>query len=119
MRRILSFLIALIAVTAMTAQTMNVKLGQVVYQMPASQVDEMLFSEGTLLTVMERPFTISDISEIYIDDTEVEDNTVSVKYDGATATVYVAGNIAKHVSATVSGAHVSIEQDDDVSEEIT
>ena len=119
MRRILSFLIALIAVTAMTAQTMNVKLGQVVYQMPASQVEEMLFSEGTLLTIMERPFTISDISEIYIDDTEVEDNTVSVKYDGATATVYVAGNIAKHVSATVSGAHVSIEQDDDVSEEIT
>lgn len=119
MRRILSFLIALIAVTAMTAQTMNVKLGQVVYQMPASQVEEMLFSEGTFLTIMERPFTISDISEIYIDDTEVEDNTVSVKYDGATATVYVAGNIAKHVSATVSGAHVSIEQDDDVSEEIT
>lgn len=115
----MSFLIAIIAVTAMMAQTMNVKLGQVIYQMPASQSEEMLFSEGTLLTIMERPFTISDISEIYIDDTVVEDNTVSVKYDGATATVYVAGNIAKHVSATVSGAHVSIEQDDEVSEEIT
>ena len=119
MKRVLTLLCAFVAVMAATAQTMNIRLGQVVYQIPADQADEMLFTGGTLLTVMERPFTISDISEIYIDHSTVTDNTVQVNYDGETATVFVAGNVARHVSATVSGAHVSIEQGDDVSEEVT
>lgn len=118
MRRILTFLVTLAAVMALSAQTMNVRLGQVVYQIPADQAGEILISDGTLLTVLERPFAISDITEIYIDKTEVTDNTVQVDYDGATATVYVAGNIARYVSATVSGAHVSIEQDASVDDSV-
>ena len=118
MKRILSFFAALAVVTAVTAQTMNVRLGQVVYQIPADQAEEMLFTGGTLLTVMERPFTISDITEIYIDKTEVTDNSVQVAYDGTTATVYVAGNIARYITATVNGAHVSIEQGDDVDDSV-
>lgn len=119
MKRFLLFFSVLMAAMAVTAQTMNVKVGQVVYQFPASQFGDALFEGGTLLTVMERPFYISDISEIYIDRTEVVDNTVSVKYEGSTATVFVAGNVARMITAEVSGAHVLVEQSDEVDEEIT
>ena len=119
MKKITLLLTAFMTAMAMMAQTMNVKTGQVVYQIPAAQAGEMLFTGGSVLAVMARPFNISDISEIYIDDTEVANNTVSVVYDDLTAMVYVAGNIAQYISVTVSGAHVDITQSDDVSEEIT
>ena len=119
MKKIILLFVALIAVMALSAQTMNVKTGHVVYQIPAEQAGEMLFANGTTLTIEGKTFTLSDIDEISIDDTQVTDNTVSVQYNGAEATVYVAGNVAQYVTATVSGAHVSIVQGSDVSEEIT
>jgi len=54
-----------------------------------------------------------------IDNTEVTDGTIGVVYDGASAKVTVAGNIAQYVTPTVSGAHVSIAQSDDLATEIT
>jgi len=49
----------------------------------------------------------------------VTDGTIGVVYDGTSAKVTVAGNIAQYVTPTVSGAHVSIEQSSDLAEEIT
>lgn len=54
---------------------------------------------------------------MYVDESEVTDNAVSVVYDGTSASVTVAGNVAKYVDATVTGAHVSIEQSSDVSDD--
>ena len=54
-----------------------------------------------------------------IDNTEVTDGTIGVVYDGTSAKVTVAGNIAQYVTPIVSGAHVSIAQSDDLATEIT
>lgn len=104
---------------AATAQTLNVKVGSVVYQFPASQAGDMTYSDGTTLTIMGKAFTLSDISSMTIDNTAVTDNSIGVAYDGSSALVTVAGNVAQYVTPTVSGAHVSIAQSDDVAEEIT
>lgn len=46
-------------------------------------------------------------------------NTVEVVYNGTTATVAVADNIAQYLTVTQSGAHVSIAQNDSLASEIT
>ena len=98
------------------AQTLNVVTGSVTTQFPAAQTGAMTYSEqGTALTILGKTYSTADIDRLYTDDTEVEDNTVSVAYDGTSATVTIAGNVAQYVSATVSGAHVSIIQSSDVS----
>ena len=93
-----------------TAQTLNVKVGNVIYQFPASQTGDMEYSDGSTLTVMGKTFTLSDISSMTIDNSEVTNNLVSVEYGTSSATVRVAGNVAQYVDAEISGAHVSISQ---------
>ena len=95
---------------AATAQTLNVTMGNVTYQFPANQTGEMNFTGGSTLTVMGKTFTLSDITSMTTDETAVTDNLVSIVYDGTTAKVSVAGNVAQYVEATVSGAHVTIVQ---------
>ena len=95
---------------AATAQTLNVTMGNVTYQFPANQTGEMNFTGGSTLTVMGKTFTLSDITSMTTDETAVTDNMVSIVYDGTTAKVSVAGNVAQYVEATVSGAHVTIAQ---------
>ena len=92
------------------AQTLNISLGEVTYQFPSEQAGQMTYSSGTTLTVMGKTFTLSEIDNMYVDETEVTDNLVSIVYAASSASVFVAGNVAQYVSPTVSGAHVTIEQ---------
>ena len=110
MKKLYSLLAALVLTIAAGAQTLNVVTGNITYQFPASQTNEMTFSDGETLTIMGKTFTLSDITSITVDNSKVNDNLVTVSYDGASATVIVAGNVAQHVSPSVSGAHVTIEQ---------
>jgi hypothetical protein len=55
----------------------------------------MTYSDGTTLTILNKVFTLSEISSMTIDNTEVTDGTIGVVYDGASAKVTVAGNIAQ------------------------
>lgn len=110
MKKIYALTTALLLTIAATAQTLNVKVGNVTYQFPASQAGEMTYTDGTTLTIMGKAFTISDISNMTVDDTEVTDNLVQIAYSGTSATVTVAGNVAQYVTPTISGAYVSIAQ---------
>ena len=111
MRRLTTILaVALFAVTA-AAQTLNVSVGNVTYQFPASQAGDMTYADGTSLTIMGKTFTISDITALTIDMTSVADNTVSVSYNDTEAQVLVAGNVAQYITAEVQGAHVKVVQD--------
>ena len=101
------------------AQTLNVKVGSVTYQFPASQTGEMTYANGETVTIMGKTFALADINSMTVDETSVADGTISVSYNGTSATVTVAGNVAQYVTPTVSGAHVSIAQSDDLAEEIT
>ena len=120
MKKIFAILIcALVLCTYSTAQTMNIEIGQVTYQFPAEQAGLMNYADGTTLTVVDKVFTLADVSSMYVNDAVVVDNTVSVVYNETSATVTVAGNVAKYLTITVSGAHVNIAQSDDLEQEIT
>ena len=111
MKKIATAIMAIgLTAISVSAQTLNVTVGSVTYQFPASQTGDMTYTDGTTLTIMGKAFTISDITEAYIDATEVTDNLVSVAYSGTSATVTVAGNVAQYVTPTISGAHVTIAQ---------
>lgn len=111
MKRIyISVLCTLYFVTLSFAQTLNVQVGNVTYQFPASQAGVMPFSNGTTLTAMGKAFTLSEIDNMWVDETTVTDNLVSIVYSSSSATVTVAGNVAQYVSPTISDAHVSIAQ---------
>ena len=110
MKKIYSLLTALVLTIAAGAQTLNVTVGSVTYQFPASQTGEMTYADGQTLTIMGKTFTLSDITSMNVDNSKVTSNQVAVSYDGTSATVTVAGNVAQYVSPTVSGAHVTIAQ---------
>ena len=112
-------MIALVLTIAAGAQTLNVKVGSVTYQFPAEQTGEMTYANGETMTIMGKTFTLADITAMTVDNSEVTDGTIDVSYNGSTAAVTVAGNVAQYVTPTVSGAHVSIVQSDDLAEEIT
>ena len=109
MKKIAAILSALLLTIAATAQTLKVTEGNVTYLFPAAQAGEMTFSDGTTLTVMNKTFTLNNVS-MAIDNTTVKDNLVTVEYSGTSANVTVAGNVAQYVTPTVKGAYVSIAQ---------
>ena len=110
MKRIYNILAALILTLATQAQTLNVVIDGVTYQFPANQVGEMNYASGTTLSIMEKDFALSDITKMYIDTTVVSNNYVNIIYDGSSANVFIAGNIAPYVNATINGAHINISQ---------
>ena len=110
MKKIDALLAALVLTIAAQAQTLNVVTGDVTWQFPAAQAGDMTYADGTTLTICGKTFTISDITRIYVDETEVTNNEVAVAYSGTRAQVTVAGNVAQYVTPTLSGAHVCIAQ---------
>ena len=106
------------AVTA-GAQTLNVVVGEVTYQIPASQAGNMTYASGSTLTILNKTFTLTDIDSMYVDDTSVTDNAVSVTYSGTTAAVKVAGNCMQYLTVEANGAAVSIVQSSDLADELT
>lgn len=110
MKRTLLYIVAFVLTLAATAQTLNVKVGSVTYQFPASQTGEMTYTNGETVTIMGKTFSLADIDAMTVDETSVTDNEVAVSYDGTSASVFVAGNVAQYVTPTISGAHVTIDQ---------
>ena len=120
MKKIFSILICALAVCGwMKAQTLNIEVGQVTYQFPAEQAGVMNYTNGNTLTVMDKVFALTEVEDMYVNETSVEDNTVTVVYNENSAAVTVAGNVAKYLTISVSGAHVNIAQSDDLQQEIT
>ena len=103
----------------LNAQTLNVQQGQVTYKFPAEQTGQMPYSNGTALTIMDKMFTLADLTKMYVDESPVVDNTVNVAYNGSSVSIVVAGNIAQYLTITTSDAHVNIAQSSDLAEEIT
>ena len=120
MKKIIVLIISCFTIGGLlNAQTLNVQVGQVKYQFPADQSGVMNYAEGTTLTIMNKVFTLADVATMYVDESAVQDNTVAVEYNGETAAIAVAGNVAQYLTITASGAHVNIEQSSELAEEIT
>ena len=113
------FIIAAFLLTiAAEAQTLNVSVGNVTYKFPSSQTGDMTFSDGTSITIINKVFSLDEIDGMTVDNSSVTDNTVEIGYNGSTATITVAGNVAQYITITQEGAHVSIAQSDDLAQEI-
>lgn len=106
------FTISLFTCLSSYAQTLNIVIGNITYQFPASEVGEMTYASGTTLTAMGKTFSLDSISSMFVDESQVTNNSVAVTYSGTTASVKVAGNIAQYVEPTVQGAHVAIVQNE-------
>ena len=119
MKRIVILISAVLVAIVSKSQTLNVEVGNVTYQIPAAQAGDMVYSNGTSVEIMGKTFALSEVKSMYVDQMAVTDNTVSVSYNGTNAAVTVAGNIAKNLTITTRNAHVSIVQDDNVTDEIT
>jgi len=119
MKRITTIISTLLMAVALSAQTLNVQTGDVIYQIPAAQAGNMLYQNASSVSILNKEYTLSDVTQMYVDNSVVTDNLVTVSYNGTSAKVYVAGNIAQYVAVSINGAHVSIEQSDAVAEEIT
>lgn len=118
MKNLIITIAALLTGMSAMAQTLNVTTGNVIAQYPAAQATEMIFTGGTTLTILNKDYIISDITAMFTDNSAVKDNTVNVNYSGNSALVYVAGNIAKYVTVTIEGAHVSIEQSAEITNDL-
>ena len=119
MKKILT--IAILSVLTLTthAQTLRVNMGDVTYAIPASQTGDMLYQEGTSLKIGDKVYSLSDITNITIDNRSVSDNSVVVNYSGNSAKVEISGNIAPFITAKVNGAHVCVAASDNLAQNVT
>lgn len=121
MRKTLTLLALLSLTIAATAQTLNITVGSVTYQFPASLAGDMTFTDGTTLTILNKSFTLSEVSSMSIDNSTPTDNTVTVNY-GSSPTVTIVGSAAQYVTVNINGTQVAINQtnsDTDNAGEIT
>lgn len=115
MKKLIGMILMAVAIIQMAyAQTLNVQVGNVTYAIPSAQASDMTYQNGTSLTVMGKTLQVADITRMYVDNSSVTDNMVSVEYSGDEATVTIAGNVARYVDASVEGAHVSLKQSAEV-----
>lgn len=121
MKQIFIAILALASFVGARAQMLNVETTDgVVYKFPASQTGDMTYnSAGDSLTIMNKKLAVSDIVNMNVDDSSMSDDSVSVVYDGASAKIFVAGNVAQYLTPAISGAHVNITADANMEREIT
>ena len=112
-------MIAMVSVWAQAGQTMWIHTGHVHWAYNTESVGTMPYSSANLLTVLDKGFTLADVDSVTVDSQTLADDNVLVKYNGGSADVFVAGNIANHITAQVTGARVAVMQDADVASEYT
>lgn len=96
-------------------QTLSVSNGTITYYYPASD-KEMSFT-ATTVTIDGNSFQLSEYPSMeVIGDCPVEPNTVAITFDGTGAKAQIHGSVAQYVSVSISGADVTVNQSDLVSE---
>ena len=119
MKKTILLTLACVASLALKAQTLNVNIGDVTYAIPASQAGEMLYENGTTLTIGNKTYSLNEITNITVDEQAVEANTIDVNYSDAGAKVRISGDVAAYITARVNGAHVTIDASPNLAQEIT
>lgn len=68
----------MLGIASVNAQTLNVNCGNVNYHFDSSKTGVMLFNGGTELTILDKTFNISGITNISTTSEPISDNTVSI-----------------------------------------
>lgn len=103
---------AIAGITALGASaglTLNVSRGGVTYCSPATASEKAILADRSL-QIAGNIFTLDDGSEIWYSTTPVEANTVTVTYDGNSASVVADGALAATLDIAVDGADVTVTQ---------
>lgn len=109
-------LAALSCFCGLSAQTLHVENGAVSYNFPAAKAGEITFTTNDTITALGKALALNNDTKMWVDNATVEDNVVTVTYNGTSARVDVAGNIARYIDATVTGGQVSITQSAEVAD---
>lgn len=117
LKTILSSALAVLCAVYTSAQSLNVNCGGTVYSFHNEQTGVINFTDGTNISIQGRTFAIADIASMKVEDGTATDNTVEVVYKGSEASVLVAGNIARYIDVSISGANVSVSQGDEVGDD--
>ncbi len=118
-RFLLAAMLAMASLLGYAQQTMWIHTGHVHWAYNTESVGTMPYSSSSLLTVLEKGFTLADVDSVTVASETFADDNVLVKYNNTVADVYVAGNIANHITAQVTGARVAVMQDANVATEYT
>ena len=90
MKKISLTLLACVLSMSVGAQTLNVKVGAVNYQFPASKTGNMIYENGNKLTIMDKVFTLSDLKNMTVNSNDGDDVVVKVSYENEpTGKVYI------------------------------
>lgn len=111
MKHLYSIIAALILSVSAGAQTLSITTASGTKSYSASDITSstpITFTGGTTMTVGSDTYTISDITNAGIAAPDA--NEVHIIYSGTKAAVVMATNVTGYVTASVSGAHVSISQ---------
>ena len=114
MKKLTLILLAAATSLAVDAQSLNVVEGDVIYNFSSAQTGLMEYTDGTSVTIQGKTFGLTPDLTMNVGDKTADDNIVSIEYAGSKATVTIAGNIARYITATVDGAHVTLDQGKDV-----
>jgi hypothetical protein len=111
MKKTLTILIALMLTIAAEAQTLSITTASGTTSYSAADLTSstpVSFSNGTTMTIGSDNYTVGDITSSAVGD--IKDNEVHILYNGTSAAVLMASNVTDYVTATISGAHVTIAQ---------
>ena len=78
----------------------------------------MVVTNAEKITIQGAEFKIADIDRMEVVASEIDNNTVNIDFNDRTANVSVAGNIAAYITASITGANVTITQSELVGDAI-
>lgn len=108
--------IVMSVMTMKAQQSINVVSGNVAYTFNTAGVGVMNYGADNTVSILGNQFNLAEIDKIAVKNNVVEDNTVLVEFSGESAMVSISGNLTSYVTAEVTGANVTINQSETVSE---
>ena len=111
MKKAHTFLAALMLTMTLTAQTLNIKLGNTTFRFPAALTGEMAYSGGTALNVMGRSFRLTDISEMTVTSGSETEAMATVAKEQLTGfeTLYASPTDATEYKSMMSGLRLNFQ----------
>lgn len=107
MKKFFLLIAALIPAALVSAQSMYIYQGNVATMVNANLTGDITYS-NTALTVRGLQFPLATVDSITFSNNNVQIDSVTVKYTGTTAKVFVPIDILPYLTITANDAHVSI-----------
>lgn len=104
-----SILLVLVAASSLatSAQSLRLSQGEVTVVHSSANTGDMTFGSNSVI-IEGKEYTLDNGTTMEVTREGIDDNTVNIAYNGTTAKVTVAGNIARYLTINASEANVCI-----------